>query len=223
MERILIVDEEREYTDNLGGRLMERGYIVRVLEDPFEAIAEFVKKSFDLVVADYHLQRLDGLKMLAAMKEINPYIKTILLDACNQESVELQSIENKVELYFPKDKKIQLLEQHIIHMGDAAHAHRGGKNQLISAEDGIVIDTKTHTVYKDGRKKEISRKEYELLCLLLRNRGKAMSREEILNELWNPALEMVSARTIDGYIKKLRSKLGLYQLVSVRGYGYEWI
>lgn len=222
MQKILIVDSNSKYAELLAEKLEKEGREISFCENSIEAIVEYVKMSFDVVITYYDMQGIDGIKVLATIRGINPFVRSVLLtDRCDDE-IEMLAIENNVDIYSYRDKSIDVLSKRIEQiLGEPKH-HKLTGGKLASIEDGILIDASAHAVYKDGELVDLTRKEYDLLCLLLSNKGKALSREEILEIVWASSSESVNVRAIDGYIKILRKKLNLFQVSSVRGYGYVW-
>ena len=85
-----------------------------------------------------------------------------------------------------------------------------------------MVDLDSREVFKNGDPIEVTRKEYDLLVLFLENKGVALNRETISEKIWTTDIEDIDLRAIDGHIKRLRAKLKLFSIVSVRGYGYKW-
>ena len=137
--------------------------------------------------------------------------------------MEILTIEKEIDVYFHREKRRDVLIKQIDHIIENLRYHRASNvGRLVAAEEGILVDAEAHTVFKDGEIVDLTRKEYELLCLLLSNRGKPLSRQEIIESIWSTSVESVSIRAIDGYVKHLRKKLKIMSVESVRGYGYVW-
>ena len=125
--------------------------------------------------------------------------------------------------YLSKDKSIHVLvkyaEELLYAVQDVSSA---GEKRLISKEERIMVYLDSREVYKNGEPVEVTRKEYDLLVLFLENKGIALNRETISEKIWTTDIEDIDLRAIDGHIKRLRAKLKLFSIVSVRGYGYKW-
>ncbi|MCP1108862.1 response regulator transcription factor [Ohessyouella blattaphilus] len=222
-KRILLVEDNEYYAKNLQKELEDKGFEVTYIASPVDAVAQYVKEPYDIVVSDYRMKEMDGIKMFSILKGINPAVKSIILTAFPEEDIEIQALEVNVDQYLSKDKSFHvtikyiedLLNKEIIQKGDSGY-------KLISKEDNLIIDTGKRQVYKNDVPVEVTKKEYELLVLFLENRGIALSREMIADKLWTKEIEKVELRVIDGHIKRLRAKLGIYSISSVRGYGYKW-
>ncbi|MCP1103457.1 response regulator transcription factor [Aequitasia blattaphilus] len=221
--RILLVEDNDHYANNLKSEIEKKGYEVTYVSSPVEAVASYVKAPYDLVVSDYRMDEMDGIKMLSILKGINPAIRSIILTAFPEEDIELQALEVSVDHYLSKDKSLNITVKYIEDLLGKEIVQKGSVgSKLISQEENLVIDTQKRQVYKDNELVEVTRKEYELLVLFLENKGVALSREEIAEKLWTIEIENVELRVIDGHVKRLRAKMGLFSISSVRGFGYKW-
>ena len=223
MNRVLLVDDDTSYADNLKHILSAKGYEVDYIDDPMQAVVEFTKRRYDLVISDYMMTELNGVQLVTLLKGINPEVKTMILTGFPQEESENEALNINVDRYLSKDKSLSLLCNYVDGLIQQAGTEvEPADIKLISKEDGITIDLSRHEVYKDGELVNITRKEYEILVLFLRNKGIALSRESIAEQIWTQDIEEIDLRVIDGHIKRLRSKLKLFSIISIRGYGYKW-
>lgn len=223
MHKILILDSNTEYARQLGKELEKENFEITLSDDSAKAIVMYVKTLFDIVITYKGMEGLDGVKVLESIREINPYVKTILLTDDYDDAMEMLTIDKEIDVYFHREKRRDVLVKQIHHIIDNLRYHKAnGAGRLVSAEEGILVDAEAHTVFKNGKIVGLTRKEYELLCLLLSNKGKALSRKEIIENIWANSVEKVSIRAIDGYVKHLRKKLKIMSVESVRGYGYVW-
>ncbi len=206
MERlkILVVDDESRMRKLVRDFLIKSGYDVIEAGDGEEALDIFFKeKEIALIVLDVMMPKMDGWQVC---REIRSYSKApiIMLTARADEQDELQGFQLGVDEYVTKPFSPKILVARI-------EAILRRTNQAVNEEvmscSGIEMDKAAHQVKIDGKPIELSYKEFELLAYFLENRGIALSRERILNNVWNYDY-FGDARTIDTHVKKLRSKMG---------------
>lgn len=221
--RILLVEDDEKYASTLIQAIEDQGHDVTYIENPVTAIAKFVKSPYDLVISDCCMKEMDGVKMLTVLKGIKPDLRSIILTAFPEEDIEMEALDISVDRYLSKDKSLNLTMRYIDDILNKEIIVKSvSDDKLISKGENIVIDLHKHEVYKDNELVEVTRKEYDLLVLFLENKGVALSRDTMAEKLWTTDIEDVDLRVIDGHIKRLRSKLGLFSITSVRGYGYKW-
>ena len=200
--KILVVDDEsRKLVKDF---LTKSGYEVLEAGDGEEAVDLFYKeKDIALIILDVMMPKMDGWQVC---REIRQYSKipVIMLTAKSDERDELLGFELGVDEYISKPFSPKILVARV----EAILRRTGVANPGEKLEaGGIVIDKAAHLATLDGRTMELSYKEFELLTYFLENRGIALSREKILNHVWNYDY-FGDARTIDTHVKKLRSKMG---------------
>lgn len=199
---VLVVDDEARMRKLVCDFLQKRGYLTVEAEDGEKAVELFFdKKNIDLVILDVMMPKMDG---WAVCKEIRQYSKVpiIMLTAKSEERDELLGFKLGVDEYISKPFSPKILMARV----DAILRRTTNVEDSLEA-GGIVIDKTAHAVMIDGAPIELSVKEFELLTYFVTNRGVALSREKILNNVWNYDY-FGDARTIDTHVKKLRSKLG---------------
>lgn len=222
-KQIMLVEDDKEYAMKMKEALLQEGYEVTYLPTPIKAVAEFTKNTYDLVISDFCMEEMDGVKLLAILKEINPDMRSIILTAFPEEEVELEAITINVDHYLSKDKSLSVMIKYIQHLLKKEVTTKSVNSYgLSSTIERISVDTQSRIVEKENQIVPLTKKEYDLLVLFLTNKGTALSREEIAERLWSNDIENIDLRVIDGHIKRLRSKLSLFSISSVRGYGYKW-
>ena len=202
--KILVVDDETRMRKLVKDFLTREGYDVLEAGDGEEAMDIFYEdKNISLVILDVMMPKMDG---WAVLREIREYSKVpvIMLTARTAEQDELLGFELGVDEYISKPFSPKILVARVEAI--LRRTSDVDKDTFISA-GGIVIDKSAHVVRIDDTPVELSFKEFELLTYFIENQGIALSREKILNNVWNYDY-FGDARTIDTHVKKLRSKLG---------------
>ena len=221
MERakILVVDDESRLRKLVRDFLVKSEYEVLEAEDGEAAIDLFFsRKDIALVILDVMMPKLDGWQVC---KEIRQYstVPIIMLTAKSDERDELLGFELGVDEYISKPFSPKILVARV-----EAILRRAGTSASESMEiGGIVLDKSAHQVSVDGQFIDLSVKEFELLAYFIENKGIALSRERILNNVWNYDY-FGDARTIDTHVKKLRSKMGEKgdYIKTIWGMGYKF-
>ena len=217
--KILVVDDELRIRKLLKDFLGKAGYVIIEAADGEEALEKFYKdKDIALVLLDVMMPKLDGWDVL---KSIRQYSDTpvVMLTAKDDEKNELTGFELKADDFISKTTSPKVIVARI----DALMRRTVAADAEPVEVFGILIDKRAHEVKVDGELIELSVKEFELLTFFVENKGVALSREKILNNVWN--YEYVGdARTIDTHVKKLRSKLGEKgeYIKTIWGYGYKF-
>jgi DNA-binding response OmpR family regulator len=217
---ILIIDDEVRMRKLIRDFLINNNYNTIEAEDGEEAIEIFNenRNKISLILLDVMIPKLDGWTVLREIrKESN--IPIIMLTARGEEQDELFGFELGVDEYISKPFSPKVLVARI----EAILKRTKGEKAPIRDYDGIVINEAGRTVSVDGKQIELSLREYELLKYLLDNEKVALSRDKILNNVWNYDY-YGDSRTIDSHIKKIRHKLGKKgrYIETIRGIGYKF-
>lgn len=218
--KILLVDDESRMRKIVKDYLQKKGYICYEAENGAKAMEIFYEhEDIALVILDVMMPVKDGWQTLEEIRETSK-VPVIMLTAKGDEQDELQGFEKGADEYISKPFSPKILVAR-------AEALLRRSNVLTETEridvDGIVLDKATHTVTIDGNIVELSIKEFELLAYFLENRSLALSREKILNNVWDYDY-YGDARTIDTHVKKLRSKMGEKgdHIKTIWGFGYKF-
>ena len=201
--KILVVDDEARMRKIVSDFLVRSGYRTVEAADGEEALEKFfADKDIALIILDVMMPRLDG---YGTAKEIRQYSKVpiIMLTAKGEERDELLGFSAGVDDYIQKPFSPRVL---VARVNALLKRYNVVSDEVVTV-GGIEIDKQAHTVKIDGELKDFSFKEFELLSYFVDNRGIALSREKILNNVWNYDY-YGDARTIDTHVKKLRSKMG---------------
>ena len=219
--KILVVDDESRMRKLVRDFLVRQDFDVIEAGDGEEALDLFYKdKSIALIILDVMMPKMNGWEVCREVRETSK-VPIIMLTAKSEESDELMGFDLGVDEYIatPFSPKILVARVEAIlrrtnKLGDASEVKKAG---------AIVLDKTAHEVKLDGKTIDLSFKEFELLDYFLDNQGIALSRERILNSVWNYDY-FGDARTIDTHVKKLRSKLGEHgdYIKTVWGMGYKF-
>ncbi len=219
--KILLVDDESRMRKLVRDFLVREGYMVLEAGDGIEAMELFYEnKDIDLLILDIMMPKMDGWQVCREIRSLSSKVPIILLTARSSEQDELQGFELGVDEYISKPFSPNIL---VARVSAILRRTSGIAEGNILEAGGIQIDISAHTVTIDGRDIELSFKEFELLVYFVENQGIALSREKILNSVWNYDY-FGDARTIDTHVKKLRSKLenkGEY-IKTIWGMGYKF-
>ncbi len=204
MQKILVVDDEARMRKLVHDFLVRAGYEVLEAGDGMEALDCFEENpDIALLIVDVMMPRLDGYGVTRQIRKTSK-VPIIMLTAKSEEQDELQGFELGVDDYVRKPFSPKVLVARV----EALLGRDGfGRNNERLEISGIVIDQAAHQVTIDETPIDLSAKEFELLTYFLENSGRALSREQILNHVWNYDY-YGDARTIDTHVKKLRSKMG---------------
>ena len=219
MTRILIVDDDKNIRDVVREYGEQNSYDCDEAEDGFEAIDKVRNNSYDCIILDVNMPRLDG---FSACREIRKTVDVpiIILSARSDEYDKLFGFELGADDYVVKPFSPKELMARIRVILGRGKKHRG---QSVLKYGGLVIDVAGRTVSVDGREVALTPKEIDLLLYLAENPNVAMSREKLLGEVWNFNY-FGDYRTVDTHIKMLRRNLGRYRdhIVTLRGMGYKF-
>lgn len=218
--RILIADDESRMRKLVSDFLIKEGYEVTEAADGNETLDRFYEdKGISLVILDVMMPGVDGFEVCREIRS-QSQVPIIMLTAKGDERDELQGFNLGVDEYISKPFSPKILVARV-------NALLRRSNKLDAEEKleagGIVLDKTAHTVTIDGKAVELSFKEFELLTYFMENQSVALSREKILNNVWNYDY-FGDARTIDTHVKKLRSKIGEKgdYIKTIWGMGYKF-
>lgn len=218
MTTILIVDDEKGIREVVKEYCLFEKYNVIEASDGMEAL-EIVKKeeNIDLIVLDIMMPKLDGFSTFKKIKEIKK-IPTIILSARNEEYDKLVGFELGIDDYVTKPFSPKELIARI------KVILKRKTNEDIYIYKDLKIDFLGHSVYVENKELKLTPKEYDLLVYFVKNQNVALSREQLLNKIWDYDF-YGEDRTVDTHIKMLRNNLGKYRnlIVTVRGMGYKFV
>ena len=217
---ILVVDDELRMRKLIKDFLIASGFSILEAEDGEQALEVFEKEKnrINLILLDVMMPKLDGWSVLRQIRQESK-VPIIMLTARGEEQDELFGFELGVDEYISKPFSPKILVARV----EAILKRTNQSQKEIKEYDGIEVDKEGRTIKVDGKPIELSLREYELLTYLLDNENIALSRDKILNNVWNYDY-YGDSRTIDSHIKKIRHKLGKKgkYIKTIRGIGYKF-
>lgn len=217
--KVLVVDDEIRMRKLINDFLSAKGFQVIEAADGEEAVDKFCsEKDIALILLDVMMPKMNGWEVLKTIRKISK-VPIIMLTARGEEQDELQGFMLGVDEYISKPFSPKILTARV----DAIlRRTQSGASDVIKC-GGIELDRAAHTVTAGGKTVDLSYKEFELLDYFMQNKGIALSRERILNNVWDYDY-FGDARTIDTHVKKLRSKLGEKgdMIKTIWGMGYKF-
>lgn len=220
-ESILVVDDEDRMIKLIKDFLTNKGYHILEAEDGEKALEIYQQNQSKimLILLDVMMPKLDGWSVLRQIRQSNKELPIIMLTARGEEQDELFGFELGVDEYISKPFSPKILVARV----EAILKRAGKDSKEVKDFGGIQIDKEGRTVTVDGKPVELSLREYELLVYLVQNENIALSRDKILNNVWNYDY-YGDTRTIDSHVKKIRHKLGKKgkYIKTIRGIGYKF-
>ncbi|MCI8765264.1 MAG: response regulator transcription factor [Lachnospiraceae bacterium] len=219
MLKVLVVDDEARMRKLVRDFLTVKGFQVLEAEDGEQAVELFfAQKDIALIILDVMMPKMDGWEVCRTVRQYSQ-VPIIMLTARGEERDELQGFKLGVDEYISKPFSPKILVARV----EAILRRSRGASKDAEEAGGIRIDKAAHQVTIDGQPIDLSYKEFELLSYFIENQGLALSREKILNHVWNYDY-FGDARTIDTHVKKLRSKMGEKgeYIKTIWGMGYKF-
>jgi two-component system response regulator ResD len=214
---ILIVDDELLIRNVIKEYLLNEGYKVLEAKDGFDALRVISDNKVDLIVLDIMMPKMDGFTCLSEIRKTKN-IPVIMLSARKEETDKLNSFDLGVDDYVTKPFSPKELVARV-----KAHLKRTTSNNENYTYKNLIVDYKGRKVTINGKEVNLTPKEYELLTYFIKNKGIALSREQLLNNVWDYDY-YGDDRTVDTHIKMLRKSLGDYRnlIKTIREVGYKY-
>jgi DNA-binding response OmpR family regulator len=219
---ILVVDDEPRMRKLVKDFLVRKEYEVLEAGDGEEALDLFYKnREIALIILDVMMPKMNGWEVVKEVRETSSKIPIIMLTAKGDETDELMGFELGVDEYIAKPFSPKILVARVEAI--LRRTNKLDEENAVLELGGIVLDTTAHQVSIDGKPIDLSYKEFELLGYFMENAGIALSREKILDSVWNYDY-FGDARTIDTHVKKLRNKMGEKgdYIKTIWGMGYKF-
>jgi len=225
MARILVVEDESHIADGLQFNLEAEGYEVDVASTGREATERLAceDSGFDLVILDLMLPEMSGLEVARRMRAAGNYTSILMLTALDDAADVVRGLEEGADDYLTKPfspQELTLRVEALIRRLGAPAVSSGGSSLVAGP---VSIDRTAHRAYLDGEEMNLTATEYRLLEILLERRGRAQSRAQLLESVWE-AQPDIQTRTVDMHVQRLRAKLGdeADLIETVRGLGYRF-
>ncbi|MCT4593474.1 MAG: response regulator transcription factor [Anaeromicrobium sp.] len=217
-DKILIVEDESRMRRLIGDYLKREGYSVLEAQDGREGFNIFKQENINLIILDIMMPKVDGWAVCREIRKVSD-VPILILTARSEESDELFGFELGADEYVTKPFRPKVLVARV----KALLKRKNINNEKTMEFNGIYMDTQAHRVVIDHKEIEMTPKEYELLIFMANHKGKALSREQILDGVWGYDY-YGDLRTVDTHIKRLRTKLnGKSKIIqTVRGVGYRF-
>ena len=223
MHRVLVVDDESDFTELLQYRLEQEGYRVATLNDPLGFVVKVREFEPDLMLLDIMMPELSGIQLCRIVRA-DPSMKdtpVIFLSARGEVEDRIKGLEAGAEDYVSKPFNINELILRISKMlkRSGAPSEPAGQSRIEIA--GVVIDEDLHQLTVDGKNVLLTATEFRLLKLLMERKGRVQTRDHLLVNVWNYDTD-IETRTVDTHVRRIREKLGQYahMIETVRGVGY---
>lgn len=227
MNNLLLLEDDVGLVDGLKYTLNKNGFDVDVagtLEEARRLLRETDK--YDLLILDVSLPDGTGFELCEMVRRENKRIPIVFLTASDEEVNVIRGLDSGADDYITKPFKLGELCSRIRALLRRAGLSDSGKTTSIDCGD-VTIDLLSNRVILRGKSLELTRVEYRLLCLLVRNAGRVVTRDMILNELWDDFGSFVDDNTLSVYVRRLREKVEdkpsqPRHLITARGFGYRW-
>ncbi len=217
MAAILIVEDDKTTNDLIYDYLYDAGHFVYQAYDGREALKLLAEKTVELVILDIMLPHINGIQVLKEIRKTS-MIPVLMLTALSDERTQINSFDSLADDYITKPFSMVLLGKRVL-----ALLRRSGNmaEQDIWEFEDIKVDFNGYLAEKGGEPVELAPKEIQLLRMLIKNAGRVMTREKLIDGVWGVDAPLFD-RTIDTYIRRIRQKLDLTCITTVKGVGYRF-
>lgn len=212
--RLLVVEDDKTLREGIGEYLAEFGYTVIEAKDGREAISKF-NHDINLIILDIQIPFINGLDVLKEIRRKSK-VPVLILTAFSDEEYKIEAFTNLADGYIEKPFSLPVLKARI----DSLMKKNFGQIEKFEYKN-IEINFTSYTAKINDEKIDINAKELEILKCLLDNEGQALTRMQIIDNVWKETEEIPYDRVIDVYIKELRKKLGLDCIITIRNVGYK--
>ena len=212
--RLLVVEDDKTLREGIGEYLAEFGYTVIEAKDGREAISKF-NNDINLIILDIQIPFVNGLDVLKEIRRKSK-VPVLILTAFSDEEYKIEAFTNLADGYIEKPFSLPVLKARI----DSLIKKNFGQIEKFEYKN-IEINFTSYTAKINDEKIDINAKELEILKCLLDNEGQALTRMQIIDNVWKETEEVPYDRVIDVYIKELRKKLGLDCIITIRNVGYK--
>jgi two-component system response regulator VanR len=215
LKQILIVEDDGDIQELLQNFLEDAGYYVTLAGDGVEAMTQFHKKKYDLVLLDILLPKIDGYSICELIRKEST-VPIIMVTALDSEENQIKGFDLEIDDYVTKPFSMEILLRKISAVLRRT-ANKPRCNQI--SYQGLILDIDGYQTCMNGKMIDLTLREFELLRELLAHQGKVLTRQMLLNRLWEYDF-YGDERVVDTHIKNLRKKLGIDYIETIRGVGY---
>ena len=217
MKKILVIEDEKDIQNIIKAFLENADYKVETADDGLEGINLIQKNSYDLVLLDIMMPKIDGFVVCEMIRK-NSNVPIIILTALTDEESQVKGFDKLADDYITKPFSMPIVLKHI----EAIFRRIDNNNETsnILKYKNMILNTENYEVYVDNQKVSLTYREFEILKLFLENQGKVFSRDNILNSIWNYDY-FGDDKIVNTHIKNIRKKLGYDYIETVRGVGYK--
>lgn len=214
-KHILVIEDEASLQNILRIFLEDAGYQVTLADDGMDGIAAFHKDSFDLVLLDIMMPRLDGYSVCEMIRNESS-TPIILLTALDDEDNQMKGFNLLADDYITKPFSMPLV---LKRMEAVLRRARSGEKSSVLVYQNVQLDTENYKVFVEGKEVTLTAREFDILRLLMENQGRVFTREQLLDIIWNYDY-LGDDKIINTHIKNIRKKLGVDCIETIRGVGY---
>lgn len=214
-KHILVIEDEASLQNILRIFLEDAGYQVTLADDGMDGIAAFHKDSFDLVLLDIMMPRLDGYSVCEMIRNESS-TPVILLTALDDEDNQMKGFNLLADDYITKPFSMPLV---LKRMEAVLRRARSGEKSSLLVYQNVQLDTENYKVFVEGKEATLTAREFDILRLLMENQGRVFTREQLLDIIWNYDY-LGDDKIINTHIKNIRKKLGVDCIETIRGVGY---
>jgi two-component system alkaline phosphatase synthesis response regulator PhoP len=218
--KLLLVDDEEDILEFLSYNLKKEGFKVSTADNGLTAIEKAKTELPHLIIMDVMMPEMDGITAVGEIRKIPALDDTLIvfLTARSEDYSQIAGFEAGADDYISKPIKTKVLISRIVAL--LRRSIKKSTNQTIKIKD-IIIDQEQYLVIKDGKEIVLPKKEFKLLRLLASVPNKVFTREEIFHKVWGDDV-IVGDRTIDVHVRKIREKIGISNIKTVKGVGYKF-
>lgn len=213
--RILVVEDDQIIREGISEYLSEFGYDIVQAKDGHESLKNFESYEINLVILDIQIPLLNGLEVLKEIRKKSE-LPVLMLTAFNDEEYKINAFSSLADGYMEKPFSLPVLK---VRIDSLIKRHFGNHEKF--EYNNAEVDFTSYSAKFNGEDVDINAKELEILKYLLENEGQALTRTQIIDNVWKETDEIPFDRVIDVYIKELRKKLGLDCIVTIRNVGYK--
>jgi DNA-binding response OmpR family regulator len=224
--RILLLEDDSSLIDGLQYSLTKNGFALEISRTVSEAMTLLEKEQYDLLLLDVTLPDGTGFSVCEQVRKNGNQVPIIFLTALDEEVNVIRGLDSGGDDYITKPFKLGELCSRIKALLRRAGISKPTSSATLECGD-IYIDTLHGHVLLNGKAMELTNTEYRLLCLLIRNAGHIVTRNVVLDEMWDGSGTFVDDNTLSVYVRRLREKVEIdpshpEHLITVRGFGYQW-